>query len=102
MSGVIEKKMFDRIRNELKKILSPKIGGSKLSYGNVPQSDNDCVDGMFPRVYKQQQFNDIELTLLSRGLLELNSEYLRSIVDKFVRVTNVAVTESERFNVGVI
>lgn len=67
-------------------------------YASVGQSEFDFVDGMFPRVYKQNF--DVELTIFGRPEV-LDPEFLENVVDKFLRVIDPFVEESKMFSVSI-
>lgn len=87
--------MFDKLFNNagflqsFTKFLSQK-------YASVGQSDYDFVDGMFPRVYKQNF--DVELTIFGQNEV-IDPEFLENVVDKFLRAIDPFVEESKMFSV---
>lgn len=70
-------------------------------YSAVNQNDQDCIMGMFPRVFRQDcgTFSDIEMNLFNRNVL-VDPEYLDNVIDKFVRVITTEVDDSKKFSVS--
>lgn len=89
--------MFEKLFNNagflqnLSKLVSSK-------YAGVGQSDFDFVDGMFPRVYKQNY--EVELTIFGRNEI-IDPEFLENVVEKFIRAIDPFVEESKMFSVSI-
>ena len=88
-------KMFEVVFKNFENLLSQK-------YASINQNV-DCIDGMFPRVYKQRSC-DIELTMFSgnTGFQILDPEFLNNATDKFVRAIDVNIDDSKRISVSII
>lgn len=94
--------MFEKFIFDVKFKFLPNLNRRLLyKYKSCAQTDGDCVDGMFPRVYSQSKFTNIELTLFSKDASFCDPEFLYNIVDKFLRVTDPNVEESKRYCVRI-
>ena len=82
--------MFDTLLFEVKsKFINNFSRRIFNKYRSCAQNDIDCLDGMFPRVYRTNKCTNIELNLIScSGLDRLEPEYLLTVAEKFLRVTS--------------
>ena len=94
--------MFDKLVLEVKSKFANNFSRRLFrKYRKCEQTDVDCIGGMFPRVYRQNKCTNIELTSISSsGFALIDPEYLLSVVDKFVRVTNPDRENIYRYGVG--
>lgn len=92
--------MFDKFVFEVRtKFLANFKRKLFVKYRSCAQNDTDCVDGMFPRVYSQNKYTTIELTMFTKDASCIEPEFLINIVDKFLRVTDPNVEEAKRYSV---
>lgn len=93
--------MFDKFIFDVKtKLLTQFNRRVFYKYKSCAQNEGDCVDGMFPRVYSESKFTNIELTLFTKDTAFCDPEYLYNVVDKFLRVTDPNVEDAKRYSVS--
>lgn len=93
--------MFDKFVFEVRTKFLANFNRKLYKYRTCAQNDHDCVDGMFPRVYSQSKFSNIELTLFTKDASCIEPEFLVHIVDKFLRVTDPSVEDCKRYGVRI-
>lgn len=89
--------MFEKLIFEIKTKLWKNVNRKFHKYRSCSQRDIDLIDGMFPRMHDERNFANIEMSLFTKETLYIEPEYLISIVDKFIRVTDPTVSETKRF-----